>query len=335
MATTNMGNLEETFKDTQNQVSELYQIREEIRAAQSEGEEQGKRVKAVFDQLSSILGKSEEHDKTIEDVFVNLEAGETNIQKTMEELKYNLMETLMSKQAEIEAQVENVKENMEMLMLTQSPMGGAFKASAPKPSRQNVAPPPASAGAKGGKPAKTSSKGRGSGGGVGVINPGLQAMVATEDRKQGMVHGATPGPQGTAHLTNAALRAEFNFTSQFVSDLCVSFEDINVRKGSVGELPPAICENLAGAAQGMSQLICTVVDSELMQSVLTGVEDETRIESEGVTLKRRHKLDMFVHDVIAHVNTHNSTPGQLRADSREFFIKRLLKVPPRTSATAI
>lgn len=227
-----------------------------------------------------------------------------------------------------------------MVMLTQNPLGGmGFKsagggggAGSAGGGRKSVAKAAASTATRnvpGRAPKQAFGRGAvpGRGGAATGGDAGsLQAMVMSEDRKQGMVHGTTPGPQGTAHLTNAALRAEFNFNAQFVADLCVSYEDISIRKGMVDQLSPALCENLAGAAQGMAQLICTVVDSEIMQGVLQGLEDETRLETDNVTERRRIKMDVFVKDVIANVNKHNSTPGQLRFDAREVFTKRLIKV---------
>ncbi len=348
-----MRNLESLFQDTQAHVDELYKLRDEVRAAQDEGEAQGNRVKQVLDQLGRIYSKTEEHDKTIEDVFISLEEGEGRIQSTVEDLKYSLTEMLLTKHAEIEATVDNVKENLEMVVATSGmnmPMN--VRGKAPKgPAGGAKLQPMASGSNVSSKNSYTSggmgSKGRNYAGTQGnpkyVHNaptaPGTFPSVTssqsiTQDSfqspiakmvadQQASLTSVEPqySPVGTEHLTAVNLGIEFSYNIQFASDLCVSFEEVCIRANKVDLIPPAICEHMVAVSQGMAQLVATSVDSEMLQLVLRGQQGD-HLEADDITTLRRIKMDEYIQGVMDKVKFHNPMPGHTRADAREtFFIK--------------
>jgi hypothetical protein len=108
--------------------------------------------------------------------------------------------------------------------------------------------------------------------------------------------------------------------AEFIADLCISFEDIAVRKSYVGDIPPAMCEHLAATAQNLAAFIATCCDSEAIQRVL---RKELDYDDQLVTTLRQQKLDEFFQTVQNIIAANNSAPGLTRTDARNLFLKQL------------
>ena len=103
--------------------------------------------------------------------------------------------------------------------------------------------------------------------------------------------------------------------AEFIADLCISFEEIAVRKSYVGDIPPTMCEHIASTSQNLASFIATCCDSEVIQRVLKSGPKDLDYDDQLVTNLRQQKLDEFIASVVSIIEANNGVASAVNCSS--------------------
>ena len=287
-----MEDMKRAFVATSEQVSELYTMRDDVQLVRTMGVAQEQRVKSVQTTLDSILESADEHDHAIDDLSEKLLQIETRFDDKIVETRDGVMESFSFKTADIEAEIQNLRDNMNII-------------------QEHVGEPSL----------LESTTADGKSGSLGAMNPKsiisgkFGSMISPENRSQLQSGGAA---------RQEALAAQSQSQVEILADMCSNFEGISMRRTKVDDIPDTICEQMALIAQTAAETISTETDKIALQMVIKGTSNED-VSPESLTDKSQRKVDDLVASVKRKVENSGEHVGIIRQEAREKFIFQLHK----------
>eukprot|EP01041_Mallomonas_annulata_P002401 gene2401-4658_t len=109
-----------------------------------------------------------------------------------------------------------------------------------------------------------------------------------------------------------------------IAELCISYEEVAVRKNTIPEFSESVCETLAGTAQALAQFIAACADGEAIQHLLRNRSEEVVYE-DMIVEKRKSMIFEFIQRVVSAVEANHPQTGIIRAEAREKFTRQLAK----------
>lgn len=302
--------MQSVLEKTEKKLLELNDLQERMQDSKADADELKERLQKNQSTIVALLESSDENERKIEQLQELIDGQEEQIQAKLQEMKGGLLTVITKKQAEVEAVVANLRENVDIMaqgMGDMSSDGGAIVA---------------------GGSIQGAGGGRTGGGGPSGFTGGFGSFSRAGHSSKPGTPGAPSTPGVMAAMGGGALtQKEQNEVSlgnaEFIADLCISFEEIAVRKSYVGELPPTMCEHITGTAQSLTAFIATCCDSEAIQKVLRAGPKEAIYDDQLVTNLRQQKLDEFFTNINSIISANNSAPGLVRTDARNLFMKQL------------
>jgi hypothetical protein len=280
--------IEKSLTSAHFKITNLSSLKEEVDSTKNLTAATEERMRAVQSTFKSLIKINEEHDERIEQVIMSIHKSEEQSTSRMDEVRQTIMDNVEEKNSEIDAAITNMQDNLEAV-------------SDPAPV---VVPPPAVI----------------ESGGVNS-NPGSKPTTAITSV------GSRPSTSGgllSSRIGNDEASLFYN-SYQFIVDLCVNFEEISVRKSSVPDLPPTMCEHLTSTAQLLCSNIASSTDAEMVQQILRSGPEIIDYEEDAVSEKRQAKLLEIIMEIVKMISLTNSQPGIIRLEAREKFIKQLRK----------
>lgn len=281
--------LEMALKSTQDKVDNLLALRDEVAIITELSTAADSRIKSIQTSVNAILETADDHDARIENLTMAIEQTEEESHKRLELMRSNLVETLTEKQAEMDASVQSMRDNLDV-------MATAGDGSGPRKPQQKLGAVFRPGGSTDGH---TGSTGAPSG------LPEMMSGISMSDEEQ---------------------RAVAASNAKFIADLCTNFEEIAVRKTYVPEIPPTMCEHVTATCQSLTSLIATCTDAEAVQKVLrSSPGQEADYDEDPISVRRQTRLDDFLKEVSSIVVSNHPQPGMVRMDARERFVKQVRK----------
>jgi hypothetical protein len=306
--------LDALLRQLQQKVGEFSVMRSDLDLVKEQIGQADNRIKTLQSNMAVMMDSSIEHERRIDLLTENMEKAEGDIAKRMEEVKESLLEVLTEKQAEIDADVKNLRENMEALGFGNDSSqfdggsGYAFRGGGSGVGNYSVG---------GGSRVGASSNGPGGMQGQRDRTPMTRQMIRAGP-------GAPPNASGVV-ITVEEERAVSLGQAEFMAELCINFEEIAMQKCLVPELPPSMCEQMAATSQSLTAFMATCADAEVVQKALRSSPQDVVLEEENIVDRRQQKIDKFVAEVMSVVSSNNSQPGIVRLEAREKFERQLKK----------
>ena len=305
---------------TEKKLLELNDLQEKMLDSKADADELKEKLQKNQSTVVTLLESTDEHERKLEQLQELVDGQEEQMQAKLQEVKGSLLTVITKKQAEVEAVVANLRENFDIIasgMGGDSSDGGAVV----NGGGGSIGGGMMGGGMGGAARMMGGYGGGGMNGGGGGFRGGGGGGGTNKPNTPGGHHPSTPGAvMGAATLSQQEQNEVSLGNAEFIADLCISFEDIAVRKSYVGDIPPAMCEHLAATAQNLAAFIATCCDSEAIQRVL---RKELDYDDQLVTTLRQQKLDEFFQTVQNIIAANNSAPGLTRTDARNLFLKQL------------
>lgn len=268
-------------------LSRLFVICDEIAMHREQIGGIDQRLKSHQSTLSTLLENSDDHDRRIEQIVELMEKADENLVKKMDMIRSSIMDLLMQRQAEMDASLQNMKDNIDILSSAgEGSIGGGR-----------------------GRMGTLASK-KGPLGGPGSLAGGIgsgNSISGEHSQLSQLSHSISPA------------------TLSFLADLCMNFEEIAIKKTFVPELPPAMREHLTTTCQEQAEWMSTLIDSDVVQRLLQETGEEGVDADKMIHDKRTEKVDELIQAVRESAHTHHPNPGIVRYDAREKFLKQLRK----------
>lgn len=282
-------------------IEELEKLNDEMSAVKEFTKDIDGRLKQAQTTSMSLLEVTGDHDRRLEQVNELVDNSDAMVEQKMMKMQGEIMDRVSAKQAEVEALVTNLHENMEAMSM------GVDGVSVESVSIGKTRTGGAIGGARPGSRGKSGAAAAGhhgttGGGGSVVASQEPSQVLSQEEKREVLAHG-----------------------SEFLADLCINFEEICVRKSYVSDLPSAMCENIAAQAQDLAAFIANITDSEAVQTVLRAANNEVEYDEGLVVELRSRKTEELCADIMNIVDAHNNTPGAVRKDARTLFMTQTKK----------
>ena len=311
---------------TEKKLLELNDLQERMQENKAESDELKERLQKNQATVVQLLETSDENERKLEQMQELIDGQDEQMQTKLQEMKGSLLTIITKKQAEVEAVVANLRENVEIMaqgMGDMSSDGGAIVNGAPGSVHGGGGG--GAVGAYGGGGAAGGARGGGGVSGVGGGFGGARASFIPKPGTPGAGANAKGGAMGGGGLSQHEQQEVSLGNAEFMADLCISFEEIAVRKSYVGDLPPAMCEQIAATSQNLSAFISTCSDSEAIQHVLRAHNKELDYDDQLVANLRQKMLDEFFVSINSIIQANNNAPGLVRTDARNLFMFKLRK----------
>lgn len=277
--------IEKSLKSAHFKITNLSSLKEEVEETKILTLATEERMRNVQAIFKSLIKINEEHDERIEQVIMAIHKSEEQSMSRMDEVRQTIMDSVEEKNSEIDAAITNMQDNLEAVS---------------EPTTVVVAQPSTEIQNNSGVNSK----------------PGSKPTTAITSVSSGGLLSSRIGNDEASLFQNSY---------QFIVDLCVNFEEISVRKSSVPDLPPTMCEHLTSTAQLLCSNIATTTDAEMVQQILRSGPEINDYEEDVVSEKRQAKLLEIVAEIVKMIALTNSQPGIIRLEAREKFIKQLRK----------
>jgi hypothetical protein len=297
----------ETMVETNKKVESILEKQKQIDTLQTEADlmkatiedMQGKLKQAQATNMS-LLEVTGDHETRLEQMTELIDNSDAIVEQKMLKMQAEIMDNVAAKQADVEALVANMQENIEVISMGVDGGGSQTSAGA-------------------------------AAGGVGGTRGGRAGASMRVGGKPGSNPGSNPGSKpGSAPTGEMGGDIEekheiIQQSAEFVSDLCVNYEEICVRKSYVNDLPSAMTENIAQTAQELSQYIASSTDFEAVHMALSPNPQGLEYDDTFVSDLRQKRIDQFINAIQQMVFEHNSKPGGVRSDARKAFIQTMKK----------
>ena len=267
--------LQQSLVSAQNKIDELCDLKENLIQAKASTSNTDQKLKYVQTMIVQLQETNESHDDRIEKVISSIHQSQEESDRKIGDMKIQIIDTLSEKISEMDAAVENMRENLDMLGATGDD----------KSVERSV------------KSIGVSSKK----GGI---------------KKSNSVSSAAKELDPSIYYENQA---------QFLSDLCLNFEEISMRKALVPDIPSAMCENITSTAQGICLFIANITDAQMVQDIISSSPEEADYEEDVVVERRQEKLEEFLQLIYGQIYEANSEPGAIRGEARDKFIRQTRK----------
>jgi uncharacterized coiled-coil protein SlyX len=294
---TRVKKVENLLENAHGKIESLDSMRDEVSLMQEMVKDEEKAIKALQTNFKRLNEMSEDHEQRIEHVIVTMERSEDDINHTMEEVRAQVFDSMTEKQAEMEAALLHVRSNIDAIVSAQ-------EEEAQRNAQKNRQGAPAT--------------------GFSVTPIARDPSVDKNSKQENNGGPDLPAISGLG-MNEEEQRIVSESQAKFIADLCVSFEEIAVRKTYVPEIPPTMCEHIAATSQTLTSVIATCADTDLIQKVLRNSVYDPDVTSESINERRQQRIDEFVQVVAANVTANNASPGLTRLDAREKFVRQLRK----------
>ena len=278
-------------------VKEIDTLRDDFLVLKALVEDNDRKLKQAITTNMSLLEMSSDHETRLERMTELIDNSDAIVEQKMLKMQAEITDVVAAKQAEVEALVANMQENIEVMSLGVD--GG-------------------SAGSKGAG---------GAGGGAGamgrVSRKTVSALQASNPNNFAGAGATSSAGDPTGSMATDEQPELLRQSSDFIADLCINYEEIAVRKSYVNDIPSAMCENIATTAQQIAQFIAHQTDCEAVQIVLRNDPTQVEYDDTLVSGMRQKKMEEFLESVFGSIHANNSKPGAIRSDARKAFMQSL------------
>jgi len=115
LAKIEMSDMKEAFTKASTQIAELFTMRDDVQYVRELGIAQDQRVKSVQASLDMIMESADEHDRLIDELTENLKKSESKFEDKLIEIRDSMSETFANKNTELEAAIQNLVENLDII----------------------------------------------------------------------------------------------------------------------------------------------------------------------------------------------------------------------------
>jgi len=273
-----------------------------------------KRLKQALSTNMSLLEVTGDHETRLEQMTELIDNSDAIVEQKMLKMQTEIMDNVAAKQAEADALLANMQENLEVMSLGMD--GSQAAGSAVGGGGRAGIGGGGGAGGAGGLRKSGAAGLRGKPGGAPGSNPNSAPGSAPAGDGAGGAGGAGTYNETTEVITESA---------NFVADLCVNFEEISVRKSYVNALPSAMTENIALTAQSVAATIAHSTDFEAVQMALRAEPGGLEYDDTAVGDMRQRKIEEFLSHVHLVTHSNHDRPGAVRSDARKAFMTTLKK----------
>ena len=111
-----------------------------------------------------------------------------------------------------------------------------------------------------------------------------------------------------------------------MSDLCLNFEEISVKRKRVAHIPPMMCESISDVTQELAEVFAKAADYEMVQRELEHVAglssaNSVSYDENFVLNKRSEKVEEYLFHMTQFVIAGSvAVPGMVRLDARTLFL---------------
>lgn len=119
---------------------------------------------------------------------------------------------------------------------------------------------------------------------------------------------------------------------QFLSDLCLNFEELSVKRKRVAAVPPMICESIAEVTMELAEFMAKMADFEMVEGLLASMHgvvavQEAQYDENFILSRREQKVEEFLSFVTDHIvnSSVQPQPGIVRMDARTLFVTLIKK----------
>lgn len=123
----------------------------------------------------------------------------------------------------------------------------------------------------------------------------------------------------------------FHPQAQFISDMCLNFEEISVKRKRVAHIPSVMCESIADITQEIAEVFAKSADYDMVQNELGKVAglssaNEVNYDENFVINKRNEKVEGYLSLITKLIiNSSSPVPGMVRLDARTLFLSLVKK----------
>ena len=266
----NKKNFEEVAKEMQRQMSDLVIVRDEAAVIKTIGLASDQRVKVIQSTMADLLQTTEVFGNRFVEISMRIEREKMEVLKSVADTEDALKISMYEKHAEIEGAVQNMKENLDLMS---HPSDSHNKHGLKSPMNRHHG--------RGGHHGKNFG---GAHGAVGGGQAGGGIVAAALDA------GGTPAASVEDQLDFAKSHAHF------VSDLCINFEEVAIRRSDVPTIPNVIIENVIATVQVLTAYIASCSDAESVVTVLRQDPNEVAYE-DIVQMNRNEKMGVFLREI--------------------------------------
>jgi len=127
-------------------------------------------------------------------------------------------------------------------------------------------------------------------------------------------------------INTTAQEYPFHSQVQFMSDLCLNFEEISVKRKRVAHIPPMMCESISDVTQELAEVFAKAADYEMVQRELEHVAglssaNSVSYDENFVLNKRSEKVEEYLFHMTQFVIAGSvAVPGMVRLDARTLFL---------------
>lgn len=127
-------------------------------------------------------------------------------------------------------------------------------------------------------------------------------------------------------INTSAQEYPFHSQVQFMSDLCLNFEEISVKRKRVAHIPPMMCESISDVTQELAEVFAKAADYEMVQRELEHVAglssaNSVAYDENFVLNKRSEKVEEYLlHMTQFVIGGSVAVPGMVRLDARTLFL---------------
>ena len=267
--------LQQSLVSAQSKIDEVCDLKENLIQAKTSTSNTDQKLKYVQTMIVQLQETNESHDDRIEKVVASIHQAQEDTDRKIGDMKIQIIDTLSEKMSEMDAAVENMRENLEMLGMTGD-----------------------------NRSLDTSVK-----------------SIGISSKKGKSEKGAAASGSQVKELDGTYYENQV----QFLSDLCLNYEEICMRKGLVPDIPSAMCENVTSTAQGICLFIANKTDAEMVQEIISSSPEEAEYEEDVVVERRQESLEEFLELIYGQIYTANSEPGAIRGEARNKFIRQTRK----------
>lgn len=121
-------------------------------------------------------------------------------------------------------------------------------------------------------------------------------------------------------------------SAQYLSDLCVNYESISMKKKRVTNIPSALCRQIADVANQIAEFIAASSDFEMVEKSLIMVSNnqgaqEISYDENFVFNARQAKVEEFLNVTTSIISSASGVqqPGMVRLDARSLFLSLIKK----------
>jgi len=346
--------LHNKIKDMEN--SGLMSLKYRVETAEDNATTVKAEVVALAETLTKFIDAGQEATRKADELDERIDELENGISSRMNTNRDALMEVLLDVQNEMNMNLKNVRENIEAMAATEGNLEN-FQMRSPRSPRlmvddasshesymetESQAEQEIVSDSDSSRPTKIRSPRsmdgalvQGSNFGApapGMKQPNKPRTVGYAMYSSGGGNGQMRRGGGPETMGNGGPLDQITNEVQFMSDLCINFEEISTKKKRAMAVPPSMCETVAEVTQALAEKFANIADLEMVKFVIVSMgsssmptKNDMKYDENFVINCRKQMVDEYIAATTTLVLVNNPQPGIIRLDARSMFLSLVSK----------